>query len=56
MLTNAGMQMKITTFGFDDIGCNPQYQASQLDKPIPEDDNVCWEIQRFGLTEEGALR
>lgn len=42
--------------GFDHIGCNPQYQGSQLDKPIPEDDNVRWEIQRFGFTEEGTLR
>ena len=34
-------------------GCDPEFQASQLNKPIPEDDDVCWEIQRFGFTEEG---
>jgi hypothetical protein len=39
--------------GFED-GCDPQFQESQLNKPIPEDDDVCWEIQRFGFTEEGT--
>ena len=41
--------------GFDDIGCDPQYRESQLNQPIPEDDNVCWEIERFGFTESGKL-
>ena len=27
-----------------------QYQ-SQIGNPIPEDDSVCWEIQRFGYTD-----
>ena len=39
--------------GFDDIGCDPQFRASQLNKPIPENDDICWEVQRFGATEEG---
>ena len=39
--------------GFDD-GCDREkYESSQLNQPIPEDDNVCWEIERFGFTEEG---
>lgn len=42
--------------GFDDIGCDPQYQVSQLDKAIPQDDNVCCETQRFGFTDEDVLR
>ena len=37
--------------GFDDIGCNQQYR-NQIGSPIPEDDSVCWEIERFGFTEE----
>ena len=37
--------------GFDDIGCNQQYR-DQIGSPIPEDDSVCWEIERFGFTEE----
>mmetsp|Transcript_38960 Transcript_38960/g.93324 ORF Transcript_38960/g.93324 Transcript_38960/m.93324 type:complete len:367 (-) Transcript_38960:175-1275(-) len=37
--------------GFDDIGCNQQYR-DQIGSPIPEDDAVCWEIERFGFTEE----
>lgn len=40
--------------GYDDIGCDASYQSSQLNSPIPEDDDVCWEIQRFGFTEEGG--
>lgn len=41
--------------GFDDIGCDRQYESSQLNKPIPEDNNVCWEIEKFGFTEEGEF-
>lgn len=37
--------------GFDDVGCDSKYE-SQLNKPIPENDSMCWEIQRFGYTEE----
>jgi len=37
--------------GVGDTGCDSQY-ASQINAPIPEDDSVCWEIQRFGYTEE----
>jgi len=33
-------------------GCDPQY-SDQIGSPIPEDDSVCWEIERFGNTEEG---
>ena len=36
--------------GVGDTGCDSQY-ASQINAPIPEDDPVCWEIQRFGYTE-----
>jgi len=36
--------------GFDDIGCDPQYR-NQIGQAIPEDDSVCWEIERFGFTE-----
>jgi len=39
--------------GFDDIGCNQQY-IDQIGQPIPEDDSVCWEIERFGDNEEGG--
>lgn len=38
--------------GFDDIGCDPKFKATQLNDPIPENDDMCWEIQRFGYTEE----
>lgn len=39
--------------GFDDIGCNADlYQDAQLNKPIEEDDGICWEIARFGFTEK----
>mmetsp|Transcript_200 Transcript_200/g.443 ORF Transcript_200/g.443 Transcript_200/m.443 type:complete len:371 (-) Transcript_200:858-1970(-) len=34
-------------------GCDSQYQ-DQIGSPIPEDDSVCWEIERFGYTEEGG--
>lgn len=37
--------------GVGDTGCDSQY-ASQINAPIPEDDSVCWEIQRFGFTED----
>lgn len=39
--------------GFDDIGCDQQYR-NQIGQPIPEDDSVCWEIERFGFTEDAA--
>lgn len=42
--------------GFDDIGCDPAFKDSQLNKPIPEDDSICWEVQRFGYTVDGALQ
>merc|ERR1712183_1261194 len=35
--------------GFDDIGCDKQYKKSQINKVIPEDDDICWEISRFGF-------
>jgi len=31
-------------------GCDEQY-TSQIGEVIPEDDSVCWEIQRFGYTD-----
>eukprot|EP00586_Coscinodiscus_wailesii_P013061 CAMPEP_0172501762 /NCGR_PEP_ID=MMETSP1066-20121228/153256_1 /TAXON_ID=671091 /ORGANISM="Coscinodiscus wailesii, Strain CCMP2513" /LENGTH=253 /DNA_ID=CAMNT_0013276731 /DNA_START=53 /DNA_END=810 /DNA_ORIENTATION=- len=38
--------------GFDDIGCDAaKYEASQLGKPIPEDDSICWEVRKFGFYE-----
>jgi len=37
--------------GFDDIGCDATKYSDQLNKPIPEDDSVCWEVQRFGFYE-----
>jgi len=39
--------------GFDDIGCDPNYESSQLNEPIPENDDICWEIQKFGYSEQG---
>jgi len=39
--------------GFDDIRCDPQYR-NQIGEAIPEDDSVCWEIERFGFTENGG--
>ena len=41
--------------GFDDIGCDSQYKESQLNKPIPEDDGICWEVGRFGFYEGPPL-
>lgn len=38
--------------GFVDIGCDPQFRA-QIGSPIPEDDSVCWEVERFGFSEGG---
>lgn len=39
--------------GYDpEEGCDNQY-ILQIGSPIPEDDSVCWEIERFGYTEEG---
>mmetsp|Transcript_3274 Transcript_3274/g.4936 ORF Transcript_3274/g.4936 Transcript_3274/m.4936 type:complete len:385 (-) Transcript_3274:210-1364(-) len=37
--------------GFDDIGCDISKYSDQLNKPIPEDDSVCWEVQKFGFSE-----
>ena len=39
-----------TVEGVGSTGCDDQYQ-SQIGNPIPEDDSVCWEIQRFGYTD-----
>ena len=39
-----------TVEGIGSTGCDDQYQ-SQIGNPIPEDDSVCWEIQRFGYTD-----
>jgi len=36
--------------GFDDIGCDSSY-LSQKGSPIPEDDGQCWEMGRFGYSE-----
>merc|ERR1712085_229442 len=33
-------------------GCGAQYR-DQIGAPIPEDDSVCWEIERFGYTDDG---
>ena len=52
---NLGFDDTNPNLGVDDIGCDKSYQSSQLNNPIPEDDDVCWEIQRFGYTEEGTL-
>ena len=41
--------------GFDDIGCDPAYESSQLNKPIPENDDICWEVTRFGASDEGMF-
>ena len=40
----------LTVEGVGATGCDDQYQ-SQIGNPIPEDDSVCWEIQRFGYTD-----
>ena len=40
--------------GFDDIGCDPSFRASQLNKPIPEDDGICWEVARFGYSDSNG--
>ena len=39
-----------TVEGVGSTGCDEQYQ-SQIGNPIPEDDSVCSEIQRFGYTD-----
>lgn len=36
--------------GVGEAGCDVQY-TSQIGSPLPEDDSVCWEIQRFGYTD-----
>merc|ERR1712039_950777 len=41
--------------GFDDIGCDEQYESAQLDKPVPDNDDFCWEIERFGAGGEIIL-
>ena len=41
--------------GFDNIGCDQSYMDTQLNKPIVENDDMCWEVQRFGYTEESKL-
>ena len=41
--------------GFEE-GCDISYKPSQNNKPIPEDDDICWEVQRFGYTEKGTFR
>merc|ERR1711982_151119 len=33
-----------------DVGCNKAYE-SQIGKVIPETDNFCWELTKFGYTE-----
>ena len=38
--------------GFDDIGCDEQYESSQLGQPVPDNDDTCWEIGRFGADGE----
>lgn len=37
--------------GFDGIGCNSDYE-DQIGKPIPEDDAICWEVAKFGYSED----
>lgn len=32
-------------------GCNEQVRQSQFGQEIPEDNSMCWEVQRFGFTE-----
>mmetsp|Transcript_28078 Transcript_28078/g.64267 ORF Transcript_28078/g.64267 Transcript_28078/m.64267 type:complete len:433 (-) Transcript_28078:184-1482(-) len=50
--------------GFDDtcpqgktcvarLGCDAKFR-NQIGKPIPENDNVCWEMQNFGYSENGG--
>jgi len=34
-------------------GCDPQYR-DQIGVPIPEDDSVCWEIERFGFVDDDS--
>jgi len=40
--------------GFDDIGCDPRLKKKQINKPLKENDNVCWEMQYFGFSEGGG--
>eukprot|EP00558_Chaetoceros_sp_UNC1202_P004941 CAMPEP_0197245802 /NCGR_PEP_ID=MMETSP1429-20130617/10472_1 /TAXON_ID=49237 /ORGANISM="Chaetoceros sp., Strain UNC1202" /LENGTH=312 /DNA_ID=CAMNT_0042706359 /DNA_START=62 /DNA_END=1000 /DNA_ORIENTATION=+ len=37
--------------GFYDIGCDQDTYGSQLGSPIPENDSMCWEVQKFGFSE-----
>jgi len=32
-------------------GCDPSFKKTQINKPIPEDDSLCWEIRKFGYVE-----
>lgn len=34
-------------------GCDEKYRG-QIGSPIPEDDSVCWEIERFGYVDAGG--
>merc|ERR1712125_262032 len=36
--------------GYDDIGCNRAYE-SQINNVIPETDDFCWELTKFGYSE-----
>jgi len=36
--------------GFE-LGCDKKYR-DQIGSPIPEDNNICWEVSRFGYTEK----
>jgi len=36
--------------GFDDIGCDASFE-DQIGKPIPENDDFCWEVNKFGFSE-----
>jgi len=35
-------------------GCDPSFSTFQLNQEIPEDDDRCWEIQRFGFVDSGG--
>lgn len=35
-----------------ELGCDSKYKPAQNKKPIPEDDDICWEVQRFGDTDQ----
>ncbi len=48
MSLSAEMRMKTTDWDLT------KGAILNLNKAIPEDDDMCWEIQRFGFTEEGT--